>query len=308
MRTLCLGEALVDLVCERPVDGLADADAFVPHSGGAVANAAVVAARCGAGVALGGGVGDDAWGRWLEQRMRSEGLDLTWFARAPGVATPLAFVTVNHAGEPDFVVYGQTIPETMQSVERKLEAAVTSCDALFFGSNTLVGDVERRLTSTARALALDAGKPVLFDPNLRLHRWPDRAEAIEVVRSFCVSALMVKVNRDEATKLTGEREPERAAEALCALGAQTAVVTLGTDGAMARGAVHAAVGGFPVQPIDTTGAGDVVAGVLIAALAAQDFDPAAIASALPAAIEAASRSTEGWATIDSLPDPMPVPA
>jgi fructokinase len=28
---LCLGEALVDLICERPIDKLPHADAFVPH-------------------------------------------------------------------------------------------------------------------------------------------------------------------------------------------------------------------------------------------------------------------------------------
>ena len=45
-RTLCLGEALVDLICEQPRRGrLAEADAFVPHFGGAVANVAMVAAR-----------------------------------------------------------------------------------------------------------------------------------------------------------------------------------------------------------------------------------------------------------------------
>ncbi|MBI5106486.1 MAG: carbohydrate kinase, partial [Solirubrobacterales bacterium] len=35
MRTLCLGEALVDLVCEQPAASLAQAPAFVPHPGGA---------------------------------------------------------------------------------------------------------------------------------------------------------------------------------------------------------------------------------------------------------------------------------
>ena len=57
MRTLCLGEALVDLVCERPVASIAEADAFVPRFGGAIANVAVTAARRGADVALAGGVG-----------------------------------------------------------------------------------------------------------------------------------------------------------------------------------------------------------------------------------------------------------
>src|SRR4051812_43309072 len=31
MRILCVGEALVDFVCERPVASIAEADAFVPH-------------------------------------------------------------------------------------------------------------------------------------------------------------------------------------------------------------------------------------------------------------------------------------
>lgn len=44
MPVLCLGEALVDLVCEHPVSALTDADAFVTHFGGATANVAVNAA------------------------------------------------------------------------------------------------------------------------------------------------------------------------------------------------------------------------------------------------------------------------
>jgi len=31
--TICLGEVLVDFICERPIDNLTEADAFVPHLG-----------------------------------------------------------------------------------------------------------------------------------------------------------------------------------------------------------------------------------------------------------------------------------
>ena len=62
---LCLGETLVDFICERPVESVADADAFVPHFGGAAANVAVLTARAGASVALASVVGDDPWGHWL---------------------------------------------------------------------------------------------------------------------------------------------------------------------------------------------------------------------------------------------------
>jgi fructokinase len=59
MPFLVLGEALVDLICEQPADGIGDANAFVPHFGGAAANVAVNAARAGGRVALAGGVTSD---------------------------------------------------------------------------------------------------------------------------------------------------------------------------------------------------------------------------------------------------------
>jgi sugar/nucleoside kinase (ribokinase family) len=302
---LCLGEAIVDLVCEQPVGDLAEARAFVPHCGGAVANAAVVAARCGADVSLAGGVGDDAWGRWLEERLGQAGVDLRWFNRIPGLATPVAFVVVNDQGEPTFNVYGHGIEAGVESLADDLEQALSSARALVLGSNTLVGETERRLSFEGRRLALEQGKAFVFDPNLRLHRWPDLAEAAALARKLCADALLVKVNREEAHFIAGDGagDPSAAAEAICALGAAVTVVTLGADGALARGRVRADAPGIPARVVDATGAGDVVTGVLVAALAAADFEAAAIAEALPMALAAASRSTEGWGAVDSLPSP-----
>src|SRR2546423_13841432 len=86
--TLCLGEAIVDLVCERPVADLAEADAFRPHFGGAAGNVAYTAAAHGAQVALGGGAGDDARGRWLRARLGAGGRGPRWFVLGGGLAPP----------------------------------------------------------------------------------------------------------------------------------------------------------------------------------------------------------------------------
>ena len=51
-KILCLGEALVDLICERPVRNLGEADSFRPHFGGALANVAVAASRAGGRAAI----------------------------------------------------------------------------------------------------------------------------------------------------------------------------------------------------------------------------------------------------------------
>src|SRR3954451_7798342 len=100
MPVLCLGEALVDLVCEKPVASLAEADSFVPHPGGAMANVAVTAARFGAAVAVAGGAGHDPCGAWLRDRLAGEGGALAWFALLEDAPTPVAFVSVDGGGEP----------------------------------------------------------------------------------------------------------------------------------------------------------------------------------------------------------------
>jgi fructokinase len=301
MSVLCLGETIVDLVCERPVADFAQADAFVPHSGGAPANAAVVAARCGAQVSLGSGVGDDPWGDWLHARLQAEGVGLDWFSRVPGLRTPLAFVIVNEQGEPDFAIYGNDIEAALLSLDERLEQAIAAHDAVLIGSNTLLGERERPLTLRARELALGTGKRVFFDPNVRVARWSGAREAARVVREVMVGVSLLKVNRAEAELLTGEPDPAAAAEQLVERGAGLVAVTLGPDGALLRGEVNAEAPGVRTATVDTTGAGDVVTGVLIAALSANGHSPDAAARALPAAVAAASRATEGWGAIDSLP-------
>jgi sugar/nucleoside kinase (ribokinase family) len=302
MSVLCLGEAIIDLFCERPVASLAEADSFVPHCGGAVANAAVTAARCGAEVSLAGGVGDDAWGDWLEERLRAQGVGLRWLGRLAEFPTPLAFVLVNEAAEPDFIVYGEGIEAGVLSLEGHLEEAIEAHDALLFGSNTLLGTRERALTLRARELALATGKHVLFDPNLRMRRWRERNQPLEMTAAALQGATLVKVNRSEAELLTGLADPAEAADRLVEMGARLVAVTLGPDGALLRGAAVADAAGVPAAAVDTTGAGDVVTGVLAAALSKSHFSPQAAADALGPAVAAAARATEGWGALDSLPE------
>lgn len=298
MPTLCLGEALVDLVCERPVRDLAEADAFRPRFGGAVANVAVSAAGAGADVSLAGGAGDDAWGRWLADRLAAAGVGLELFELVSGCATPVAFVTTDTEGEPSFSIYGEGIGAMLQAVGDRLPAAVENADALFFSSNTLAADTERELTLAARERALELDRPVLFDPNVRLHRWRSAAAAAAEANACVPGALLVRCNRAEAELLTGEGDPERAARSLVKAGARLAVVTLGGEGALLRGEVRADVPGRPARVRSTVGAGDAFTGVLLARLARAGFYAPAAAAALPEAVEAGARATERWGAVD----------
>jgi fructokinase len=297
-RILCLGEALVDLICERPARGLADADAFVPHFGGAVANVAAAAARAGARVALAGGAGEDEWGVWLRDRLEREGVETSLFELIPGTKTPLALVTVDEQAEATYRIYGEILPTVVHALKGRVEEAVRASTGLFFSSNTLLGMDEREVTMRARAAALELERPVIFDPNLRLHRWRSRADAAATANACVPGALLVRANHAEAALMTGEDDPERAALALRKAGARMVVITLGSGGAILRGSFRADVPGVPVHAISTIGAGDVLTGFLVAKLAISRFYPSVVAASLGEAVAQSARACERWGALE----------
>jgi fructokinase len=150
----------------------------------------------------------------------------------------------------------------------------------------------------ARELALERGLPVLFDCNLRLHRWSSKADAAASTNGCVPDALLVRANAAEAELMTGESDPERAALALRKAGARLVVITLGSGGAILRGAVRGDVAAVPTRVVSTIGAGDAFTGTLVARLALSEFYPAAAAAALGEAAHAAAQACEHWGSVD----------
>jgi fructokinase len=294
VRVLCLGETLVDLICHRPVRRFADADAFVPHFGGSPANVAVIAARHGAQVELASGAGADDWGGWLRDRLGEEGVGLGWFALVEGAATTVAFVTVDRDGQPTYRFYGDSSSQALAALAPRLGQAAQACGALVFSSNTLLDEGEREATMNVRAQMLEHDKPVVFDPNLRPERWDNPGRAVTLARGCLPGLFLLKCNAAEAEALSGESDPEAAAQGLLAGGVRNVVITLGEEGAIARGEVRVSVPGVRATVVDATGAGDTLTGVLVAHLARTDFYPAAIAVGLREAVAEAARTVGRW--------------
>lgn len=313
--TLCLGDAIVEFVCERPVAVVSDGDAFVPRFGGVAANVAVIAARHDAHVALAGGAGDDAWGRWLEDRLRRERAGTEWFELVAGAQTPVAIVAVDAEGKPSRQVYGERI--TAASGFR-IDEAVRASAALFITSG---GPEQSEVTMRARELALSLGRPIVFDPQLSVDWWRSRAEAAAAANACVPDALLVCAGAGDAALMTGEDDPERAALALLKAGARMVVITLGAEGAILRGELRLDVDGVPATVVSAAhaggqdlaapaggqdlaaparsqdlaaGAGEVLAGVLLARLATSAFYPAAVAASLPEAVAESERARERW--------------
>lgn len=295
---LCLGEALVDLIGEEHAASLREIAHFAPHLGGTVANVAVNAARAGARVSLAGAGGDDDWGHWLRSRLQDEGVDVGWFPLLPEIQTQLAFVAVDAAGEATYSLYPEPREALVDALAGRLPEAVATASGLLIGSNTLAGERERALTMEARDLALARELPVIFDCNLRLHRWASRADAAASANACVPGALLVRANAAEAELMTGESDPERAALALRKAGAELVVITLGPGGAILRGSVGGEVPSRAARVVSSIGAGDAFTGTLLARLALSGFYPASVAVALEEAADAAAQACLRWGSLD----------
>ncbi len=272
---MCLGEALVDFVSESPVERLTDARAFIPSFGGSQANIAVGAARFGARSAMVGRAGTDPWGKWLRARLESEGVDASMFDLREDVTTTMAFVALSSEGEPTFSIYGGAeegglSPSLLAGLEEALYRHIGRGPpgVLVFGSDTLIVPADRDLLAPLKEAAVAGGWQVLYDPNLRDGRWSDEEEMLAVARAALNDVTIVKANAAEAAALTDEADVESAATALVRLGPRQALVTAGGGGAVLAGPEGVVrIPAEPVDVLDTTGAGDAVAGVLAAGLA-----------------------------------------
>ncbi|MGK2932416.1 MAG: PfkB family carbohydrate kinase [Solirubrobacterales bacterium] len=291
---VCMGEAIVDLVCERNLAPGEAPGSFAPHPGGALANVAVQISRSGAPAALLGGVGDDRWGRWLTAELEAAGVETGWIAEVTGADTPLGIVLFDSDGEPTFQIYGEHIAPTTLASRAFLEPAVAAAGAVVVGSNTMVGPVEREVTRQAVEAAHEQGAPVLFDPNFRPNRWDDHALAVEYCRELAGASAVLKCNRLEARLMSQEEDSLDAARALATFGPRLVVVTDGQGTVRTAGAAEAEYTVADAEVVSPLGAVDAFMGALAAGLAGLDWDFSRVDEVLPAAAEAGSAACAHW--------------
>ena len=273
MRLLVLGNAAIDLsysVSRLPIPGeTLLAGAKQVEIGGKGLNQAVVAARAGAPTRLVAAVGDDWAGAMIRDRLAAEKLDPSdlHIADAP---TDELIVMVTPDGE-------NTIVSTAAAAARlPLARVVTAIDALAAGDLLLLqGNLSREVTEAALSLARQRRVVTMLNPSpiafdyAGLFQWADIAI----------------VNMVEAT-------------ALGPIGAGTVILTEGAHGARLLAAGRESRVPAPaVAAVDTTGAGDVVCGVVAAGLALG----LAIEPALNWAMAAAARKVTRHGAFAGLP-------
>ena len=263
MDIVCLGEVLIDMFPAEIGRSLEKVTAFRPKPGGAPANVAVAAVRLGAQSAFIGKVGDDAFGHYLADVLRREGVEVRGVRYDEQARTGMAFIAMPDVNSYEILFYrnpGADMRLRADELDREL---LRGTRALHFGSLSLIQEPSRSATLEAVKIAREAGALISFDVNYRPDLW-SRAEARERVMATLPHVNLLKVNEIELDLLSSDTDPDSASQALLELGPELCVVTLGPEGSyfrVAGGGEH--LPPFRVQTVDATGCGDAfIAGLL----------------------------------------------
>ena len=303
MDILTIGEILIDLTqTGRDEKGIPQ---FAANPGGAPANLAVAAAKLGAQTAFIGKVGDDAFGRYLTEVLRENGVDASGVAVDETYPTTMAVVSVDARGERDFSFYRSANADVMLSASDIPDAALQQAKLVHFGSVSLTADPSRAATLDAVRRAKGMGKVITYDPNYRANLWPDADTAVAQMKAPLGLVDILKLSDEELPLLTGTADCAAGTAALAEQGVKLIFVTLGPDGVFYRlGEKTGHVPGVRCTVGDTNGAGDTFFGAALSRLCKEDLaalTPDKLEPILAFANKAASITTSRRGAIPAMP-------
>ena len=230
---LVVGETLVDML-PGAGETLRDVDGFTHRPGGAPANVAVGLSRLGAPPAFWTRLGDDLFGDFLRETLDEEGVPGA-LSRRVGGNTTLAVISPPGVDGRRFRFYGSRDVTFGFEPDAVPTDALASVSWVHLGGVALTHPAGRTAMRRVAAVADERGCTVSFDVNYRPDLVPegDRDAVVEAIRDVLADT-DVAFASDEDVAATGisSREGEDLAQDLLDLGPHTAVVTLGSAGAV----------------------------------------------------------------------------
>ena len=296
MSVICIGEALIDMICTDKGSSLSDGQNFLKKPGGAPTNVAAAIGALGGEVSLSAKVGNDPFGRQMISVMQDFNVNTTHVHLDTKSFTTFAFVSLMLDGERDFVFNRGADAELTEAEVASIDLA--GVNIVHFGSATafLDGPLNAAYYSLKDRAKKD-GKIISFDPNYRHLLFGDKIPSfIKQSMIFLKEADFTKLSDEEAMLITETGTLEEATKVLLTICPGVFAITLGKDGTLlGLGGKTYIIPSIPVNPVDTTGAGDAFVGAVLYQLDGlniQDLDFAAWKKIVENANKAGARTCE----------------
>lgn len=264
MRLLAIGSAIIDEIIHlerlpRSGEDVIAKDRWT-ELGGCAANVAVCAIRLTVPSAILCRVGQDERGQFILGQLKKEGISTENVIIDPQNSSGYCISLVEADAQRSFITFdGANLAWSQADVPHNPRA-----DILYISGYELVESASADILVPFLEAAADGGKAIVFDPGPMISSIPSEIFA----RVAAISTLLTP-NQAEAQEFCQDDQGIEAwAKRLAAFGAKTVVIKLGAQGCYYHtSSGHGYVPGFPVQPVDSTGAGDSFTGACIYGMA-----------------------------------------
>jgi len=259
-KIVCAGDLLVEFVaCDKNGRHRRVATYTGPFPSGAAGIFVDQAALVGGDCLFVGGVGDDAFGSVVLDRLSAHGVATRLIRVVQGVPTGTAFVSYNDDGSRDFVYnIALSAAARFEADEATLQALAAFKPDYLHVSGSALGDagMAARVVMICETLHA-AGVKISFDPNVRKELVGDPAYFGAVAKVLQMASMFLPSEIDAETLFPG-RELKSFAQDLFARGAEAVVLKKGEKGCegLTKHGEAARFDAHSATPLDPTGAGD----------------------------------------------------
>jgi 5-dehydro-2-deoxygluconokinase len=254
---LTMGRVGVDLYPLQSGVPLAEVRTFAKSLGGTATNVAVGAARYGHRAAVITKVGDDGFGAYVRQALRTFGVDDRYVGTDPEHRTPVVFTELFPPDSFPILFYRDPKAPDMTLESNDLDLAAIREARIFWTTGTGLSDEPSRAATLAALEARGRRDVTVHDLDYRPTFWRSRDDARELQLAALSKSTVVVGNREEAAVAVGDGDPEDLAARLLAFGLEVAVVKLGPEGVLvASNETMERVPPVSVEVINGLGAGD----------------------------------------------------
>lgn len=259
-----LGELLIDFTQYGKSDQ--GNPVFEANPGGAPANVLSMLTKLGKKTMFIGKVGNDGFGKQLEDALKEQGISTDGLYKDDEVHTTLAFVHKLENGDRDFSFYRKPGADVMLRQDEILEDYFDT-KIFHLGSLSLTDQPVKDATLKALDLAKKHGCLISFDPNLREPLWSSLDQAKKEISYVMGKCDIMKISDNEVTWFTNEEDYDAGITKIRNEYPNISLIALsmGKDGSRVyyRDLKVEVPAFLSYQTVETTGAGDTFCACLL---------------------------------------------
>ncbi|PEC50984.1 2-dehydro-3-deoxygluconokinase [Bacillus sp. AFS077874] len=245
-------------------------DQFMLELAGAETNVAIGLARLCLRADWVSKVGNDAFGKFITERLHNENVDISQVLTDDHYPTGFQLKAKVAEGDPEIQYFLNGSAASQLKIADFPEAYFQSAKQMHLtGIPFAISKQARSFAKHALSFMKKNGKTVSFDPNLRPSLWVSKEEMVGEINAAAFQANYVLPGITEGEILTGYTDPRDIASFYLEKGVELVVIKLGPEGAFYKTALEeGTVPGIKAKKVvDTVGAGDgfavgVISGLL----------------------------------------------